>query len=163
MPNTATDPISERPRGTSHLREMSLEECWEHLATRSVGRMAYNDRHGPVVVPLNYLVADGRIWIRTASYDDLAVHLPDQQAAFEVDSIDEHAHAGWSVLLRGRAEHQVVGRDHPASTWPDPDPWPDGVRRMTFCLDPREVTGRVLRQGTVGPAGGHGPGSIQRR
>lgn len=141
---------------------MTSAECWEHLSRKAVGRLAYNDRHGPVVVPLNYRVVDGEIWVRTASYDQLAIHLPHQQAAFEVDHVDEHARTGWSVLVRGLAEHVVAGPGESPSEWPDPGPWPDGVRSMTFCLTPREVTGRVLRQTDVSPSPGHGPGSTQR-
>lgn len=156
---------STTPRGPGRggsLREMTADECWEHLARCSIGRMAYVDRDGPVVVPLNYRVDDHQIWVRTASYDHLAIHLPHQQAAFEVDQVDEHAHTGWSVLIRGRAEHVMAGPGGSPSDWPDPDPWPGGVRWMTFCLFPREVTGRVLHQGDVAPAPGHGPGSAQR-
>ncbi len=155
-------PVPDQTHARRRLRELEPEECWHRLASRTVGRMAYVDRDGPVVVPLNYRVVDGNIWVRTASYDQLAVHLPHQQAAFEVDQVDEHARTGWSVLVRGRAEHVVSGPGGSPSDWPDPQPWPGGLRWMTFCLFPREVTGRVLQQGDVSPDPGHGPGSTQR-
>lgn len=158
--------ISTSPRGPSSggtLREMTVEQCWEHLSRCTVGRMAYNDRDGPVVVPLNYCVADGRIFVRTASYDQLAIHLPHQQAAFEVDQVDEHAHSGWSILLRGRAEHVVVGLGGPSTGWPNPAPWPEGVRRMTFSLLPREITGRILTPSAIRPGPEPAPGAVQRR
>jgi len=161
-PRPDQGPIHRVDRGGGSLRELSAEECWERLSECSVGRIAYVDPHGPVVVPLNYQVVDGRIWIRTSSYDQLAVHLPHQHAAFEVDRIDEHSHTGWSVLVRGRAEHVLRGRDAPSAVWPDPEPWPEGVRRMTFCLTPSAVTGRSLQQRDVTPVPGHGPGTIHR-
>ncbi len=163
-PRTPTTPTSSTRGGASGpLRELTTEECWAHLADRGVGRMAYVDRDGPVIVPLNYRVHGGQVWVRTASYDQLAIHLPHQQAAFEVDQVDEHARTGWSVLVRGRAEHVVAGPGASPSDWPDPEPWPDGLRPMTFVLFPSTITGRVLRQADVSPAPGHGPGSIQRR
>lgn len=141
------------------LRELTEAECWQHLAERSIGRIGYVDRGGPVVLPLNYAVRDGRIWVRTASYNQLAIHLPGQLAAFEVDDADEHNHTGWSVLVRGRAEH-VTSPEHAGA--PDAIPWPDGARSMVFCLTPDEITGRALRQGDVTPGPDHRPGSTQR-
>jgi hypothetical protein len=159
----STSPTHARAAAGGALSEMTTEQCWEHLARRTVGRMAYVDRDGPVIVPLNYRVGEGRIWVRTASYDQLAVHLPHQQAAFEVDHVDEHARTGWSVLVRGRAEHVVAGPGESPADWPDPQPWPEGLRQMTFALFPSTVTGRVLHQGDVSPAAGEArPGNVQR-
>ena len=66
-------PIPSQSHARRALHELEPEECWRRLASRTVGRMAYVDRDGPVIVPLNYRVVDGRIWVRTASYDQLAV------------------------------------------------------------------------------------------
>jgi hypothetical protein len=144
------------------LRELTEAECWEHLEAHHLGRIAYVVDGAPLILPFNYLARDGVLWLRTTSYSQLAVHLPGQQAAFSVDHVDEHTRTGWSVLARGLAEH-VVG-EHPdvPSGVPDPTPWPEGIRRMTFRLTPREVTGRALRQQPVVADAGHGPGTIQR-
>ncbi|MCY7395275.1 MAG: pyridoxamine 5'-phosphate oxidase family protein [Nocardioides sp.] len=142
------------------LRELSEAECWAHLGQHGVGRLAYVEHDAPVIVPLNYLARDGKIWLRTASYNQMAVHLPGQQAAFEIDQIEPRGHTGWSVLVRGRAEHALDTRS--TVSWPGPAPWPDGTRTMMFCLTPSQVTGRALKQGDVAPEPGHGPGSIQR-
>jgi len=149
-------------RQDGRLRELTEAECWQRLAERSVGRIAYVERGGPVVLPLNYVARDGRIWVQTASYNQLAIHLPGQQAAFEIDDVDDRTRTGWSVLVRGRAEH-VTDTEHavpPGS--PALAPWPDGTRSMVFCLTPDEVTGRVLRQADVTPGPDHRPGSTQR-
>lgn len=154
-------PPSTAPQHDSTLCELSEQQCWAHLAEHRFGRLAYVQRDGPVIIPLNYVAQDGKLWVRTASYNQLAVHLAGQRAAFEVDEIDERGHSGWSVLVRGRAEH-VVDAGAVAVSWPDPAPWPAGIRTMLFCLTPNEVTGRALKQGDVSPGPGHGPGSIQR-
>ena len=79
------------------LRELTEQDCWLRLSQHEVGRLAYVHGQGPVIVPLNYLAQDGKIWLRTASYNQMAVHVTGQQAAFEVDEIDDHGHTGWSV------------------------------------------------------------------
>lgn len=144
------------------LRELTDAECWEHLTAHSLGRIAYVVGSGPTILPFNYLVHDGRIYLRTTSYSELAIHLPGRRAAFSVDHADEHSHTGWSVLVRGRADHALG--EHPVVPpgSPDPAPWPDGPRSMLFCLTPDEVTGRALRQGDVAPSAGVAPGSVQR-
>lgn len=144
------------------LRELTHDECWQHLAARSVGRIGYVERGGVVVLPLNYVAQDGLIWVRTASYNQLAMHLPGQRVGFEIDDIDERTHSGWSVLVRGHVDH-VTGDEHPAGLGSaQATPWPEGSRSMVFCLTPDEVTGRALIQGDVTPARGHEPGSTQR-
>ena len=150
------------PSHPSRLRDLSADECWQHLTDQRLGRIAYVVDGRPVVVPLNYLAADGLIWLKTASYTELAIHLPGQQAAFSVDHADEHTHTGWSVLVQGRAEH-VLGA-HPLVEDPASElsPWPEGTRSMVFCLTPDTVSGRLLRQADVSPAAGRGPGTIQR-
>lgn len=162
---TARTPRSSNPPSASRdglLRELTEAECWEHLEAHHLGRIAYVVDGGPVILPFNYVAHDGRLWLRTTSYSQLAVHLPGQRAAFSVDHVDEHTRSGWSVLVRGRAHHVVGGdRDVPGEA-PDPSPWPDGLRRMAFCVTPDEVTGRALSQRDVVPVPGHGPGTIQR-
>ncbi|WP_445257430.1 pyridoxamine 5'-phosphate oxidase family protein [Nocardioides aurantiacus] len=149
-------------RNVGVLRELSEVECWKHLVHGTVGRIAYVDPAGPVVLPLNYVVQDGLIWFRTASYDQLAIHAPGQRVAFEVDHVDERARTGWSVLVRGRAAHAL--RDDPGAVggWPDPTPWPAGNRSMVFCVTPTDITGRALARDPVRPVVGHGPGTVQR-
>jgi hypothetical protein len=144
------------------LRDLTETECWAHLTAHSLGRIAYVVDGGPTILPFNYLARDGVIWLRTTSYSELAIHLPGQQAAFAVDHADEHDHTGWSVLVRGRAEHALG--EHPAVPGgaPDPTPWPDGTRTMVFRLTPEKVSGRALRQADVAPGAAQTPGNVQR-
>ena len=41
------------------LQALDDAECWRHLASRTVGQVAYVDCGGPVVLPLNYTLHDG--------------------------------------------------------------------------------------------------------
>lgn len=143
------------------LRTLSTRECWDLLASHHVGRISYVDGDGPIVLPLNYVAFEGGIWVRTASHNQLGVHLPDQSVAFEIDQSEVATQTGWSVLVRGRATHVLRGTDVPPG-WRTSNPWPDGPRSMTFRIEPRSVTGRALKQADVRPQAGSGPGTIQR-
>lgn len=144
------------------LRELTQDECWQLLSDHSMGRIGYVDRGGPVVLPFNYQVHEGRLYVRTASHNQMAVHLPGQLAAFEIDDADPHGHTGWSVLVRGRVEHVLNSATAVPAPEPESAPWPDGLRTMVFCLTPDLVTGRALRQADVSPGFEQGPGSVQR-
>ena len=144
------------------LHELTREQCWRLLSEHHVGRIGYLDRAGPVILPLNYQVHEGRLYLRTASYDQMAVHLPGQVAAFEIDDADPHSRSGWSVLVRGRVEHVLHSVTAVPHAKPESLPWPDGLRSMLFCLTPDTVTGRMVRQADVTPGPGTGPGTVQR-
>lgn len=150
------------PAEDSHatMRELSEDECWRHLDEHTVGRLAYADRDGPMILPLSYAAQDGAIWFRTASYDQLAVHLPGTRAAFEVDHVDLRHHQGWSVVVRGRAEHVTVDDPTRPEEWPHPAPWPSGLRTMMFRLAATQVSGRVLTE--TDPTSAPAPGAVQR-
>ena len=87
-----------------HLHELDEEECWELVRSREVGRMAYDDDRGPMVVPVTFVLDGETVLFRVAPYSQLARHLPDARAAFEVDEIDYFTRTGWSVVLRGSIE-----------------------------------------------------------
>jgi uncharacterized protein len=125
-----------------HLRELDEAECWELVGSRSVGRVAYDDERGPMVVPVTYVHVDGSVLFRVASYTGLARHLPDSRVAFEVDEIDYFTRTGWSVVLRGRIE--TVELDDLPAVEARPTPWPSGQRTLYLRLTPVEVTGRRL-------------------
>jgi uncharacterized protein len=125
-----------------HLREIDEAECWELLRSREVGRVAYVDARGPMVVPITFAVGEDSVLFRVAAYSEVARYLPDARAALEVDDIDYYTRSGWSVVLRGRVE-AVDSDDLPA---PDarPTPWPEGQRTLHLRLTPEVVTGRRL-------------------
>jgi nitroimidazol reductase NimA-like FMN-containing flavoprotein (pyridoxamine 5'-phosphate oxidase superfamily) len=78
----------------SHLAPIPPEECLELLAGEPVGRVAYCDLHGPVVLPVNHVLSGGSIWFRTSPDSELARHLrdagPEAAVGFEVDQFDTY-------------------------------------------------------------------------
>lgn len=132
------------PESHGILHELSDAECWRLLESHDLGRVAYVEHGSPVILPMNYVAEDGLLWFATASYNQLAVHIPGQRIAFEIDASDHTQHSGWSVLVQGRASHVMPGKEFAGPTPTRPTPWPDGTRTMLFCLTPTEVTGRSI-------------------
>jgi transcriptional regulator with XRE-family HTH domain len=133
-----------RTAGPPVVTKLMPAECRRLIAAGGIGRIAFSTTAGPVVLPVNFAVVAGTIVIRTAEGTAVDGHA-DEQAAFEVDHIDEALSQGWSVLVRGRAhrvahpaELQIVRRD--ATIWP----WPGGDRDVYVRIVPETITGRRI-------------------
>jgi len=124
------------------LHELSDGECWQLLRSASIGRVAYNDHAGPVVLPVNYAVDGRSVVIRTSASGELASHLPSTVVAFEADETDDFTQSGWSVLVRGSVEK--VGPAGPRDPEAQPEPWPAGERSLLLRVTPSQVSGRRL-------------------
>lgn len=87
-----------------NLQVLPREECLALLSTVSVGRIVFTDRALPAIQPVNFIVDDASIVIRTAAGSRLA---EDRSTivAFEVDEYSCDAHTGWYVTVTGHAEH----------------------------------------------------------
>jgi len=125
----------------SHLKDMSREECQHLLRSEQVGRIAFTDPAGPVVLPVNYVMVDDCVVVATSPYSSLARHATRTPVAFEIDAIDEFTESGWSVLVRG--ETSVVERQE-LSDVELPQPWAEGIRTLILKISPTEISGRRL-------------------
>ena len=126
----------------SHVKEISREECLELLASRPVGRIAYCDEAGPVALPVNYILDGQHVLFRISPHSEMAKHLRNGPASFQVDEIDEYTQSGWSVLLRGHAE--FIEYDELPDEGSRPEPWAEGHRTFHVRLIPSRITGRRL-------------------
>jgi nitroimidazol reductase NimA-like FMN-containing flavoprotein (pyridoxamine 5'-phosphate oxidase superfamily) len=79
---------------------LSESECRDLLAQADVGRVAFVDGEFPVVMPVNYLLDDDVILIRSdaGAKND---RIPMNAVAFEVDAFERWNKSGWSVLVKG--------------------------------------------------------------
>lgn len=134
--------------------ELSADECRELLATQQVGRVAYVTPQGPRIVPVNFVLREGRIELRTTSYSELATYAPGEAVAFEVDVLDREHEAGWSVIVTGRCERALeeFGAVFSSPGESSATPWAGGRRPMVLRIEPTAVSGR-----RVGEAQWHHP------
>jgi nitroimidazol reductase NimA-like FMN-containing flavoprotein (pyridoxamine 5'-phosphate oxidase superfamily) len=87
-----------------HWHILDLGECVSLLEQRHLGRVAFLDGGLPTILPVNYVLVDGRVVFRTDAGGKLAAALRGERIAFEIDGIDVSTRTGWSVLVRGQAE-----------------------------------------------------------
>jgi nitroimidazol reductase NimA-like FMN-containing flavoprotein (pyridoxamine 5'-phosphate oxidase superfamily) len=122
------------------LTELHEDECWDLLRTRTVGRIGWQGSDGPTIVPVNYVLDERAVIIRTAPYTELGREGVTREVAFEVDDLDPVARAGWSVLVRGR--RRLDPEAH--GTTPRPEVWVGGSRWLVLRIEARTISGRRL-------------------
>ena len=82
---------------------LSERECWQLLATVSVGRLALSVRALPVIMPVQYYL-DGRRLAACLGHHALPERALDETViAFAVDAIDPVTRSGWLVQVLGRS------------------------------------------------------------
>lgn len=126
-------------------------ECLEFAATMPVGRLAYVAHDRISVIPVNYLLEDRNVLVRTKADGDLmAAARGNAIAALEVDDLEAWSRSGWSVLIRGRLEEETDA--HRVRTVLDSGlrPWALGAREHVVRLVGMEVTGRRIEPGRGG-------------
>ena len=92
------------------------------------------------MLPVNYRFEDDQVLFRTSAHSELARHFSPGPAAFQIDYVDDFVQAGWSVLVRGRAE--LLEWDELPDQDDRPESWAAGSRNVYVRITPEKVTGR---------------------
>lgn len=126
------------------LEELSEDECWRLLARKSVGRLAVSVKNRPDIFPVNYRIDEETIIVKTAPGLKLAAATLGFGVAFEVDSIDEFNHSGWSIVVVGEAT-EIEGLEELLEV--DRlliEPWAKGQKNRYVRITPEHITGRRI-------------------
>jgi nitroimidazol reductase NimA-like FMN-containing flavoprotein (pyridoxamine 5'-phosphate oxidase superfamily) len=84
----------------SGIRELTMEECHELLASQKVGRIAFTLHDRVDIEPISYVSEGQWIFGRTSIGSKLATLLHNPWCAFEVDEVEDILH--WSsVVVKG--------------------------------------------------------------
>ena len=128
----------------ARLEDLTPEECWDLLAQRSIGRLAVVINNSPDIFPVNFKVWDSEIFVQTAPGLKLAAAVLNPHVAFEVDSINEDDHSGWSVVVRGEATELETLDDLLFAQDLAVGPWAAGVKSRFLQIAPTAIAGRRL-------------------
>lgn len=120
---------------------LSVHDCWEHLRSASVGRLAVILDGAPEIFPVNYLPEDGTVIFRTGPGTKIDALAGGGAVALEADGLNTYGTIAWSVVLKGQAEIVDLNAD---GTVPEhlPSPWEEGVKDRLVRITPGEITGR---------------------
>jgi uncharacterized protein len=117
---------------------VSWDECWDMLATQTIGRIALAVGGEVDIFPVNYGLDGDGIIFRTNAGRKMAA-ADGRDVAFEVDSVDPKSRSGWSVVVHGTAR-DITRFDAPARRLAA-QPW-TGSKDFLVRIAPRSVTGR---------------------
>jgi uncharacterized protein len=130
--------------GRTWMEHLSTESCWELLKTTPVGRVVVMVDGAPEVYPVNFVVDGRSVAFRTAPGTKLRGLDRFPTTCFEADVIDAELHAGWSVMIKGRAV-DVTTADERARLESLPlTLWTAGNKDRWVRIRPTEVTGRRI-------------------
>ncbi|RKS08992.1 nitroimidazol reductase NimA-like FMN-containing flavoprotein (pyridoxamine 5'-phosphate oxidase superfamily) [Nocardiopsis sp. Huas11] len=125
---------------------LERETCFNLLATRGIGRVAFTIEGdaAPTVLPVNYALLDDTIVFRSNLAGTIMRH-GRGYAAFEVDHFDHEHFEGWSVLASGRC--RWIRDDGELSRIPQgrlAKPWAAGKRDQVLKIVPGRISGRRI-------------------
>jgi uncharacterized protein len=157
--------MNEAPGHRDRWQELTKSECFALLGRAHLGRVAVVDDRGPMVYPVNFVLDQHTLVLRTGEGTKLDAAIRGSHVAFEIDGADAAARTGWSVVVRGEAV-EVTNPAEVARLRRLPlRPWAPGARTHYVRILPAALTGRRIRaagrpaEPRAGPARrSHSPG-----
>lgn len=135
----------ERPPRPGDLLPLDPAVCTERLGQAAVVRIGFVVGDVPTVVPVNVLLHEGAVYLRTAPGSKLGSAAAGALVALEADEVDEVERTGWSVVAHGRASI-VTDADEREALHAEPfEPWalPD-TNSFWVRIDVHDIAGREV-------------------
>ena len=131
--------LTQPPVGAGRLDEA---EALRLLASVDYGRVVFTVNALPAIRPVNHLLDDGRIIIRTrltSAISSRARSADSVVVAYEADDINPQTRTGWSVVVTGRA-HTVTDPGEVARYEQLLHPWVNHASTVV-AIEPEFITG----------------------
>lgn len=133
------------------ITELTDQDCWDLLASVSLGRLVTTVAGWTEIFPVNFVVQDQTLLFRTAEGTKLLTSVLNEHVVFEAD--DHNVAEGWSVVLRGTAHllssSEEIHRAERAGLYP----WIATPKLRFVRVTPETVTGRRFVFGPEPDAG----------
>jgi uncharacterized protein len=134
------------PAAPGEFTRVDRAECLRLLASVPVGRLIFTVNALPAVRPMNFVLVDGLIVLRTAAHSTAARKIDHAIVAFEADELDAATCSDWSVVVTGRADvvndAEMITRYRAVPLVP----WAPGVRDQFVTITTELVEGLRVRR-----------------
>ena len=128
-------------------QKLDRVEAMRLLASVAYGRVVFTLNALPAIRPVNHLVDDGQIIIRTRLTTAISAAVRSAGAglivAYEADSFDHESRSGWSVVVTGHAR-AVTDPDQSSRYEELLHPWVNRANNV-LAIEPGIVTGLRIR------------------
>ncbi|WP_300609241.1 pyridoxamine 5'-phosphate oxidase family protein [Trebonia sp.] len=139
--------IRARIMGSRQTINLTEAESWELLASVSLGRIVFTQRAMPAIRPVNHLVDNRTIIVRSHLGSSIVTRATAAEdgavVGYEADELDPIRHTGWSVIATGMArlvsEPAAVARYQQLL-----EPWVEGQMDYVIAIRPQLITGLRL-------------------
>jgi nitroimidazol reductase NimA-like FMN-containing flavoprotein (pyridoxamine 5'-phosphate oxidase superfamily) len=123
--------------------ELTDAECWQLLRGVSLGRVVFTQRAMPAIRPVNHVVEDRKIIIRSHAGAAIVSRTRDGDGSvvcYEADDLDPIRHTGWSVIATGMA--RLVREPAAIERYENLlEPWIAGQMEHVIAIEPEFVSG----------------------
>lgn len=129
------------------IEQMSTQECWEVLDRERFGRLAVAVQGEPDIFPINFLVDNGALLMRTAPGTKLTELVINAAVAVEADgrSGDE----AWSVIVKGLARMVDSFSETYADDEKHLETWLPSDKPIYVEITVRDISGRRFYRGAA--------------
>jgi hypothetical protein len=120
---------------------LSIDECERRLAAGGVGILALSGVAAPALRPVNFVLRNGTVILRTGEGSILEAAQFAEPASFVIFEVDRFEHTGWSVVVTGKlARRSALGdlSDLPLR------PWARADKHHLVGLSIEEISGRRI-------------------
>ena len=83
--------------------DLDERECWDLLASESVGRIALSVRALPAILLVQYYLDGRTLGICLGQHRIPTTSVNDAVMAFAADAIDDSSNSGWTIQVQGLA------------------------------------------------------------
>lgn len=124
---------------------LSEEESLARMATEQLGRLVVRRADDFDIFPINFVVDDGKIYVRTSEGDKLFTMALNNDVAFEADHVSDSL--AWSVVVKGTARLLDKNAEiQHADTLPL-RPWLPTLKYRYVEIVPTTISGRQFHLG----------------
>lgn len=133
------------PPDCTWVEHLASGQCWDRLASVTVGRLGVLVDSAPEVYPVNFVLDAHTVVFRTDAGSKLRGVDRNPSVCFEVDGVGDATRTGWSVLVKGWAaevdDDERRGLEALALRF-----WDVGPKDHWIRIRPTEVTGRRIHR-----------------
>ena len=137
------DVVTDVKRDANGLEVLGPDECLRLMPTQTVGRIGISSGALPLVLPVHFVIVGDEIIIRARHGTTLDAATRQAIVAFEVDQVDAHTGAGWSVMVQGVAR-RTPGPDLPTRAQQVLERWLDPHHSHVVAVSIDLVSGRRI-------------------
>lgn len=129
------------------IEQLDEQQCWDILDRERFGRLAVAVGGEPDIFPVNFLVNDGKLLMRTAPGTKLTELVINASVAVETDGRD--GDTAWSVVLKGTARMVDSISETDADDELHLQTWLPSHKPIYVEITAEQVTGRRFLRGSA--------------